>query len=444
MPGEQLVARSHLNMLCVPLIMALHNHNHAAFTMSSVIETAKTVGELAKDLNEADDAIIAGEHVLRYMARIVDLPEAALWLGDSEHKHYRPFAAIHSSSPPSTDSLLPHEHPLPTLFKRMHEPIHTRDSSNAQALSDAGYTLGVPLVSRAELIGFCMFGPITNTGNWDQEIAAVLAALATVACISLESHLGREKLRRSSAFLRRTDRLRSLEIMAGGFAHEIRNPLTSIKTFVQLAPERQHDPLFIREFSRVAIEDVHEIERLLHDILDYAKHMSPHPTEEDLNEVVTSCICFVSARASSRGIQLLTDLDFNLPHLSLDRQQIKQALMSLLLNALDATPDSGGDIYVRTRLTTRSEDSAWIELRVEDHGRGISREHLEHIFDPFYTTKHSNSESEGSGLGLTVAHQIIREHHGELTVDSRVGIGSTFTVHLPTFGKRCPVSAPRE
>jgi signal transduction histidine kinase len=232
--------------------------------------------------------------------------------------------------------------------------------------------------------------------------------------------------------------------MAGGFAHEIRNPLTSIKTFVQLAPERQHDPLFIREFSRVAIEDVHEIERLLHDILDYAKHMSPHPTEEDLNEVVTSCICFVSARASSRGIQLLMDLDSNLPHLSLDRQQIKQALMSLLLNALDATPDSGGDIYVRTRLTARSEDSAWIELRVEDHGRGISREHLEHIFDPFYTTKHSNSESEGSGLGLTVAHQIIREHHGELTVDSRVGIGSTFTVHLPTFGKRCPVSAPRE
>jgi signal transduction histidine kinase len=408
------------------------------------METAKTVARLAQDLSNADDALIAGHQILRHIAHYLDLSQGTLWLRDTEEKVYRPLAAIHSTRSPRSEPILAYDHPVPALLSRTPEAMHIRESSDGRVLSGLDAAVGVPLPNQTEMIGFCVFGPTTSTGRWDDGTAALLTALGQVSGASLGFHLKQEELRRSSALLRRTDRLRSLEIMAGGFAHEIRNPLTSIKTFVQLAPERQHDSVFIREFSQVAIEDVHEIERLLHDILDYARHMSPEPTEEDLNEVVTSCVCFVSARASSRGIQLLTDLDSHLPHLLLDRQQIKQALMNLLLHALDATPDSGGDICIRTRLTARPDGNTWIELRVEDHGAGMSPEQLEHIFDPFYTTKHSNSESEGSGLGLTVAHQIVREHHGVLAVESRDGTGSTFTVYLPTFGKRAAGSAPRE
>ncbi len=257
-------------------------------------------------------------------------------------------------------------------------------------------------------------------------------------------HMAQENIRRSSTLMRRTDRLRSLEIMAGGFAHEIRNPLTSIKTFIQLAPQRQQDPVFIREFSQLAIEDVHRIERLLHEILDYASYMTPQPSDVDLNELVTSCLCFVSATASQRGTCLRTTLAPDLPILSLDRQRIKQVLLYLLLNALDAMPNGHGIIGVQTRLLPPVDSTSWVQLQVEDQGCGIAPDHLEHIFDPFFTTKHSNSAGDGSGLGLTTAHQIVHDHGGKLLVESHVGVGSVFSVHLPAPDVHTTVSAARE
>jgi signal transduction histidine kinase len=232
--------------------------------------------------------------------------------------------------------------------------------------------------------------------------------------------------------------------MAGGFAHEIRNPLTSIKTFVQLAPQRQQDPVFIPEFSKLALADVQRIEGLLHEILDYAGYMTPRPTEVDLNELVGSCLGFISSRAAHRGIELQTHLSPQLPSLSLDRQQIKQVLLNLLLNALDAMPNGNGVIRIHTRLLSEAGRPSWVQMQVEDQGCGISPDHLEHIFDPFFSTKHSNSASEGAGLGLTTAHQIVREHGGTLTVESRVGDGSTFSVNLPVPDISPTVSAARE
>ena len=172
--------------------------------------------------------------------------------------------------------------------------------------------------------------------------------------------------------------------------------------------------------------------------------MTPHPSDVDLNELVTSCLCFVSATASQRGIRLRTVLAPDLPLLSLDRQQIKQVLLNLLLNALDAMPDGQGVICVQTRLLPLVDGASWVQLRVEDEGCGIAPEHLEHIFDPFFTTKHSNSAGDGSGLGLTTAHQIVHDHGGKLLVDSQVGVGSAFSVNLPAPGVRTTVSAARE
>ena len=423
---------------------ALHNHTHSASMMSSVGETAKAIGQLARDICGDPDLASTGRCILEHLSRRACVPQGSLWLSDQDQACYRRLTYLALDASSQRECVLAADHPLPTILGRRRRFAHLADEEACEALRLVDAAVGLPFMSRNQLLGFCTLGPASAPARWDEATAAVMEALADVACNALEHQRREEELRRSSALLRRTDRLRSLEIMAGGFAHEIRNPLTSIKTFVQLAPQRQHDPVFIPEFSRVAIEDVHEIERLLHDILDYARYMSPHPTEEDLNEVVASCMCFVSAKASSRGIQLRTELDPALPPLSLDRQQIKQVLMNLLLNALDATPDSGGEICVRTRVTARPDGSSRVELRVEDHGRGIPPDQLEHIFDPFFTTKHSNSESEGSGLGLTIAHQIVREHHGELCVESHVGTGSTFTVYLPAIGKHTTASAPRE
>ena len=119
-------------------------------------------------------------------------------------------------------------------------------------------------------------------------------------------------------------------------------------------------------------------------------------------------------------------------------------LLNLLLNALDAMPNGNGVIQIRTRVLPQAGRTAWVQLEVEDEGCGIAPDHLEHIFDPFFTTKHTNSASDGSGLGLTTAHQIVREHGGTLLVESRVGAGSTFSVNLPAPDARTTVSAARE
>jgi signal transduction histidine kinase len=104
-----------------------------------------------------------------------------------------------------------------------------------------------------------------------------------------------------------------------------------------------------------------------------------------------------------------------------------------LLNAIDAMGDDGGTLKVRTHRLMKPDSNTWTQIEIEDNGPGISKANLEHIFDPFFTTKHTSSEHAGTGLGLTIVHQIIQEHHGEIQVESSEGVGTTFSVNLPAL-----------
>jgi signal transduction histidine kinase len=289
----------------------------------------------------------------------------------------------------------------------------------------------IPLINKDRLVGFCNLGQRANHGMYSDEELSLLRTLAQHAAIAIDNALLYEDLRRSQLLMRRTDRLRSLETMAGGFAHEIRNPLTSIKTFIQLAPERRNDAEFMEQFGQVVCDDVERIERLIHEILDYARYMTPKLTVENLNDIVTSCLYFIDVKASSKAIVIQRDLDSEVPEVKLDRQQIKQVLLNLFINAMEAIGDRGGQLTVRTRKRLKNVNEAWVQIEVEDSGPGILPKDLEHIFDPFYTTKHTSGEREGTGLGLTIAHQIIREHGGYIEVSSEMDRGTTFFVNLP-------------
>ena len=118
--------------------------------------------------------------------------------------------------------------------------------------------------------------------------------------------------------------------------------------------------------------------------------------------------------------------------MKLDRQQIKQVLLNLFINAMEAIGgDQGGRLSVRTRKLVKPVNEPWVQIEVEDSGPGIDPQDLDHIFDPFYTTKHESGEREGTGLGLTIAHQIVQEHGGYVEVASEVGHGTRFMVNLP-------------
>ena len=309
-------------------------------------------------------------------------------------------------------------------------------------LDAGGVAVFLPLINKNRLIGFCLFGPKVDRSPYSTQDLDLLTTLSQEASIALDNALLYEELKRSQSLVRRTDRLRSLETMAGGLAHEIRNPLTSIKAFVDLAPERKDDEQFLVRFSKVVREDVNRIERLTREILDYAKPTEPFLREEDLNEIVEACLYTLRIRPSHELIVIETDLAHSLPKIFADRQQLKQVILNIFFNAVEAMSPKGGVLSVRTRRIASDIAADWVQLEVQDTGSGIDPNDAEHIFDPFFTTKHFSQEHEGTGLGLAIAHQIIQEHQGRIEVQSVKGQGTTFFVNLPSYPIIVPARLP--
>ena len=294
----------------------------------------------------------------------------------------------------------------------------------------------LPLINKRRLLGFCTLGPRASASSYTTQDIDLLTTLSHEAAIALDNALLYEELKRSQALVRRTDRLRSLETMAGGLAHEIRNPLTSIKAFVDLVPERSTDESFLLRFGKVVKEDVLRIERLTKEILDYARPAEPFLKMEDINEIIESCLYAFRIRASHSVVTIETDLANHLPQVYVDRQQMKQVLLNLFLNASESMSSAGGTLTVRSHAVLRQDGESWVQIEVRDTGSGIAQSDLEHIFDPFFTTKHHSEEYEGTGLGLAIAHQIIQEHKGHVEVKSEMGTGATFFVNLPAQSRQ--------
>jgi len=382
---------------------------------------------------------VIAERILAGLLDVSQSSHGALYLLDHDHEGYR---HVRSHGQLNAFSVLPVvalSDPLVQKLVRYHQilapanlasnsPTVAVEAATSALLGTSPINLAIPLVTQGRMIAFVVVQSQLEAGLNTE----LLLAMAQSAANALDSLLMYEDLRQSHTLMRRTDRLRSLEILAGGFAHGIRNPLTSIKTFIQLAPERKDDSQFIGEFSHMVLDDVYRIERLIEELLDYARYVEPQLTDEDLNEIVSSCVYFVQAQADRRGIKIEKELASELPRGMLDRQQIKQVILNLLLNAMDAIGESFGTIRVRTHRLQKPNGQTWAHIEIEDTGNGIPSEHLAHIFDPFFTTKRSRALSEGTGLGLTIVHQIVQEHRGDIQIQSTEGLGTTVRIQLPS------------
>jgi signal transduction histidine kinase len=263
----------------------------------------------------------------------------------------------------------------------------------------------------------------------DDEIGSLASAFDQMA----ERLMQREaELKQSQDTLRRADRLSSLGLLTAGLAHEIRNPLVAIRTFTQLLPERYNDAEFREGFQGLALKEVDRICGLINDLLSFARPSRPNIAEENLNEVVDGIARILETEAKEKGVEIVRDFWPDLPRIWIDREQMKQVFMNLILNAIQAMRD-GGSLFISTRLHPRDESGqsgSFLQVEIRDTGVGIPEENLEHIFDPFFTSK-----DEGSGLGLSISHQIVQEHGGYIVVESKVGKGTSFFINLPV-GKR--------
>jgi signal transduction histidine kinase len=213
--------------------------------------------------------------------------------------------------------------------------------------------------------------------------------------------------------------------LAGGLAHEIRNPLSTLQLNLQLLAEELQDPESPRE--RRALQRVerlhHEVQRLhgiLENFLRFARIQDLHLRPADLNEIVEELRDFYEPHAATKGVVIRTHLAADLPKVALEADLFKQALLNLILNAEHAMP-SGGELI----LTTRRENDS-VALDVTDTGVGMTDEVRSRIFDAFFSTR-----AGGSGLGLPTTRKIVEGHGGSIHVQSEPGKGSRFTIRLP-------------
>ena len=216
--------------------------------------------------------------------------------------------------------------------------------------------------------------------------------------------------------------------LAGQLAHEIRNPLSTISLNVDLLAEDFRDTETARERrARTRIDrlqrECRRLEALLNDFLTFARAEPRQLDEVDLNSLVEEMLEFYQPQAAEAGIDVVPLLNRNLPSVKIDREQIRAAVLNLILNAQQAMPD-GGRLEIRTRATTNG-----LALDLIDTGIGMDDKTKRHVFDTFYSTKRG-----GSGLGLPTTRRVIEAHGGAISLQSEPGRGTQFTVELPVSG----------
>lgn len=222
--------------------------------------------------------------------------------------------------------------------------------------------------------------------------------------------------------LRRADRLTALGELSAGMAHEIRNPLGSIRGTAEILRDAFAPDDKYAEFTVILMK---EVDRLNHVLEDFLRFVRPEPSEKQKfspAEALREVLQLVEVQARKAGVQVVTEIP-ELPQVQGDGGQLKQVFLNLILNAVQAMTAGG-------RLRVDAEQCGpWVVCRFADNGPGIANENLERIFNPFFTTK-----QEGSGLGLAIAHRIVDSVAGQLLVESQAGEGTTFTLKLRVAG----------
>jgi len=305
--------------------------------------------------------------------------------------------------------------------KRFRDEFKRLNDTRAALLQMKG-GITVPLLGNDRVIGFLNL--------WDERVPEAYASDEIALILEVAERLA-TALENSKLYekIRERDRLAALGEMAAGLAHEIRNPLGAIKGAAQcLDPKRL--PGEEGEFLEVIVEEVNRLNGVVSAFLDYSRPLKQTFGPTDLNEVVTRTVRLIQNEMPT-GIELKVEQEESLPRVEADAEQLKQVLINLVQNAMQAMSDTGGTISLKTvrpdRFTDfRSAGDSFVEVHVTDTGPGIPQEQQQHVFVPFYTTK-----QKGTGLGLAISQRIVKNHGGTLSVQSKPGEGAAFIIRLP-------------
>ncbi|MGH7790157.1 MAG: ATP-binding protein [Candidatus Binatia bacterium] len=363
------------------------------------------------------------------LSEVLRLERVALFLREDARGEFELQRMLGPAPVPATFAP---DHPFVRMLTQRGEPVLREEVLLAETGVDTCTTIVrrnhwevcVPLVSGASLIGFVGLGRKRDLQAFVAGDLDILTNLATQASIAFENARLYDELRRSRDIINRAGRLSALGTLAAGIAHEIRNPLVSIQTFFQLAPQRLGDEEFMTSFLRLAETEVQRIGNLISELLTFAKSPTPVVGDVDLDEMVERTVTLLVPQARTQQVELTRRPSGQTPTIVADPDQIMQVLINIVLNAIQATPQ-GGHVAIETRRVDQDLGSFW-QIEVRDTGQGIAPDMREAIFNPFFTTK-----DKGTGLGLPIAHRIVIESGGFITVESADGQGTSFFINLP-------------
>ena len=211
-------------------------------------------------------------------------------------------------------------------------------------------------------------------------------------------------------------------LMSATFAHEIRNPLTSIKTFAQLFPEKYMDTDFREVFSKVVVDDVERIDGLIRDLMDFSSGKAISSMDDiGVVSLIDEILTYLEGKLELEDKKISVEKNYKDVKINIlgDSGKLKQAFINIITNGCQAMGENG---VLKVNITPNGRE---VDIAISDTGKGISQEEISRLFDPFYTTK-----PMGMGLGLAISKKIIEDHGGRIMVESEISKGTTFTVSL--------------
>ncbi|MBI4597344.1 MAG: GAF domain-containing protein [Candidatus Omnitrophica bacterium] len=397
----------------------------------------RALQKAARGMTQVREVKTLTKLITRVISQTVGVTHASLLLRDGAEGGY----TLRASRGPQRLSLesryvLEEAHPLIQWLKAQRR-VYTiddlarcRDVSIRRELAGLGAALVIPGLIEHRLIGVLVLGPKQSGEPYSIDDLHAFAMLANEAAMAVENALSYEELLRANQQLKAAterlllqERLAAAGQFAAGMAHEIKNPLSAIKTFAELLPERYQDPDFRGRFFRIVQGEINRINTIVQELLDFAKPAPLELAPTHLSSLVEETLQLLSNQCLKQQVKVTRRFDERGVTFEADGKQLKQMILNLLLNSLEAM-DNGGQLTVST-----SVREARLILRITDTGSGIAADQLGAVWDPFFTTK-----ERGMGLGLAIVKGVVERHGGRLQLSSEPGRGTTVELSFPLSG----------
>ena len=385
-----------------------------------LLERYQRLTEISRELASTLDLDVLLNRIVHAAADLSNAEAASILLYDEVHQQLQFEAATNLNEPMMRGLVVPVTNSLAGWIVLNREPIiidnteedprhfgHISKITNVSTIS----LLGVPLVAKDKVVGV-LEAINKRTGVFDKEDENIMTALGAQVAVSIEN----------ARLFQQSDLISEL-------VHELRTPLSSLNTAAHLLLHPDVSEEQRTKMVQVIHDETYRLSEMTTSFLDLARLESGRaqfqPELFSIKDVLEDCGVMMQSRASEKGIKLHFEISEELPPLAADRNKIKQVILNLLSNAIKYNHPSG-----RITLTAHSRRKE-IVISVHDTGPGILPDVQEHLFEKFYRAPGSENEVQGTGLGLAICKRIVEAHQGNIQVDSVVGKGTTFTVHLP-------------